>query len=363
MPVFHSIKIDEVRKETPDAVSVHFDIPENIREEYRYKPGQYLTLKVDVNGEEVRRAYSLCTSPYIDDKPAIAVKRVEGGKVSNFINDKFSEGQELEVMTPMGNFTTELNEFYSRQFVLYAGGSGITPMMSILKSVLEIEQSSHVTLIYGNRDQESVIFKKELEELEGHFADRFKIIHVLDDAPEGWEGETGILSQDKVKSLVEQHVEGDLNKAQHFICGPSPMMDSVKSALGELSVDGSKIHIEYFTSNISQDGEDHSKESGAEDEDDGDFSGVGHVNVDLQGENYEVEVSEKETILQAGLEAGIDPPFACQMGICTTCRAKLLKGKVHMEETEGLTQDELDNDYILTCQSHPKSNKIEIRYE
>jgi len=251
MPAFHTIKIKEVRRETSDAVSVHFDIPENIREAYRYKPGQYLTIKATVNGEELRRAYSLCTSPYVDDVPAIAVKRVDGGRVSNQINDAFAAGQAVEVMTPMGNFTTELNEFYARHFILYAGGSGVTPMVSILKSVLEIEPSSHVTLVYGNRNEESIIFNKELDELEGHFADRFKIIHCLNEAPANWQGETGLLTADKVKSILA-NVEGDLKAAQHFICGPAVMMDSVKTALQSLEVPADKIHIEYFTSKIDQ---------------------------------------------------------------------------------------------------------------
>lgn len=363
MPVFHKLKIKEVRKETPDAVSVHFDVPASLTDEYRYKPGQYVTLKLSVANEELRRAYSLCTSPYTDNTPAIAVKRVEDGKVSNYINDWFESGQEIDVMTPMGNFTTELNEFYARHFVLYAGGSGITPMMSILKSILEIEPSSTVTLIYGNRNQESIIFNKEIDELEGHFADRLKVVHCLADTPDGWLGEAGNLTPDVLKALLSKHVEGDLNQAQHFICGPGAMMESVKSTLADLNVPSDKVHIEYFTSNIAQDGEDHSAEASVGAVDDEPFTGVAQVAVELQGDDFTVEVSEKETILQAGLEAGIDPPFACQMGICTTCRAKMLEGSVQMDETEGLTQDELDQNYILTCQSHPKSNRIKIRYE
>lgn len=361
MPVFHTVKIKEVRKETQDAVSVHFDIPENVREDYRYKPGQYLTLKTTVNNEELRRAYSLCTSPYVDDIPAIAVKRVDGGKVSNYVNDWFSEGQQIEVMTPMGNFTTDLNEFYSRHFILYAGGSGITPMMSILKSVLEIEPSSHVTLVYGNRNEESIIFSKELDELEGHFADRFKIVHCLNEYSDSWEGAKGMLTTEKVTEILNG-LDGDHKSAQHFICGPGQMMDSVKAALEGLSIPEDKVHIEYFTSKVDQGDGDATETSvgGASDEP---FSGVAQVAVELQGDDFSVEVSESETILQAGLEAGIDPPFACQMGICTTCRAKMLEGAVEMDETEGLTQEELDQNYILTCQAHPKSNNIKIRYE
>ncbi|MBI1183567.1 2Fe-2S iron-sulfur cluster binding domain-containing protein [bacterium] len=360
MPVFHKITIKEVRKESPDAVSVHFDIPDNIKEAYRYKPGQYLTLKLTLNGEELRRSYSLCTSPYVDDIPAIAVKRVESGRISNYVNDWFAAGQQFDVMTPMGNFTTELNEFYSRHFVLYAGGSGITPMMSILKSVLEVEPMSQVTLIYGNRDQESIIFNKELDELEGHFADRFKIIHCLNEAPANWQGETGLLTTEKVSGILDG-IEADLKNAQHFICGPAQMMENAKQAILGKNVPAEKIHIEYFTSKADA-GEAEAADSsiGVDDEP---FTGKAKIEIELQGDVFNIEVKESDTILHAGLEAGIDPPFACQMGICTTCRAKMLAGAVHMDETEGLTQDELDQNYILTCQSHPKSNTIKIRYE
>lgn len=363
MSTFHKLKIKEVRKETPDAVSVHWDIPESVQSDFKYKPGQYLTLKLTVEGEELRRAYSLCTSPYSDNIPAIAVKRVEGGKVSNYINDWFNAGTEVEVMTPMGNFTTELNEFFSRHFYLYAGGSGITPMMSILKSVLEGEPSSQVTLFYGNRDEESIIFKEELDELEGHFADRFKIVHSLENYSDDWEGERGMMTREKVGLFLEKYAEEDLNRGQHFICGPGQMMEEVKSALRSNDVEHERIHIEYFSSNIAQNDEDRGADSGMAEEDQGDFSGKAKVKIELQGDDFELEVKEDQTILSVAQEKGIDPPYACQMGICTTCRAKLLKGSVHMNETEGLTDEEMKQDYILTCQSHPRSNNIEIRYE
>ena len=359
MPEFHKLTIKEVKQETADAVSIHFDIPADNTEAYRYKPGQYLTIKVQHQGEELRRAYSLCSSPYVDDVPAIAIKRVDGGRVSNLANDDFKAGMSLDVMTPMGNFTTELNEFYARHFVLYAGGSGITPMMSLLKSILEIEPSSHVTLLYGNRDEDSIIFRKELDELEGHFADRFSLIHCLEKPSSFEPNPLGQMNVENVKSLLSK-VSGDLSAAQHFICGPGPMMENVKNALSDLSIPEDKVHIEYFTSKIDQ-GE--STETAAGQEDEAPFTGVAEVKVELQGDEFSVKVKEKDTILQAGLEAGIDPPFACQMGICTTCRAKITQGKVEMEETEGLTQEELDENYILTCQAHPKSNNITIRYE
>lgn len=358
---FHTLKIKEVRRETANAVSVHFDIDDSVKSDYQYQPGQYVTLKLTVNGEELRRAYSLCSSPLTDNVPAIAVKRVEGGKASNYINDNFKAGDEVEVMNPMGNFTTELNEFFGRHFVLYAGGSGITPMMSILKSVLHLEQSSHVTLVYGNRDEDSIIFQKELHELEGHYADRFKVIHCLNEGSGSWTGDRGLMTADKVKSILNDKVEGDLSKGQHFICGPTPMMNEVKQALSDLSIPDDKVHIEYFTSDLGGAGEGGDSSVGGAEE--LPFNGVADVKVDVNGNEYEIEVAEKETILHVAQEAGIDPPFACQSGICTTCRAKMLEGSVHMDELEGLTQEELDNNYILTCQAHPKSAKIVIRYE
>lgn len=360
MSQFHSIKVKEVRSETLDSVSVHFDIPEDLISAYTYKPGQYLTLKVFINGDEYRRAYSLCTSPYTDNVPAIAVKRVDGGKVSNYINDVFAEGSQVEIMSPMGKFTTELNEFYSRHFVMYAGGSGITPMMSLIKSILEVESSSSVTLIYGNRNQESIIFYKELDELEGHFADRFKIIHSLNKVPSNWKGEEGLLNKDKVKSIIANLTNVEVNKAHHFICGPNIMMKEVQAALSDLNVPEDKINVEFFTSNL-EDAQ--AADTSVGEVDDSPFTGVAKVMIDLHGDEHEIEVSEKQTILQASMEAGIDPPFACQMGICTTCRAKMSTGSVHMDETEGLTQDEVDEGYILTCQAHPKSNKISIKFE
>lgn len=358
MPEFHTLVVKDLVKETPDAVSVYFDIPGTVQDKYRYKPGQYLTLKVRLEGEELRRAYSLCSSPYVDNTPAIAVKRVAGGRISNYINDQLRIGDEVEVMTPLGNFTTELNEFYSRYFVLFAGGSGITPILSILKSVLHGEPASRVCLVYGNKDQDSIIFRNEIDALEGQFADRCQVIHCLENPPEGWAGNAGRLSADTVKELM-QSLEGNVKQAVHFICGPTPMMASVRQALEHLDVPKESIHIEYFTAK-SDDG---SKPSPQPSLLAAAFTGKAAVTVELQGDSYQIQVDQKQTILGAGLEAGIDPPFACQMGICTTCRAKLLEGTVHMDETEGLTNDELDQNYILTCQAHPRSATIKVRYE
>lgn len=354
---FHSLKVKEVRNETADAVSVHFDVPDDLAKSYGYQAGQYLTLKFFLEGQEYRRAYSLCTSPVADDLVAIAVKRVEGGKISNHINDNLSAGSEVEVMQPMGNFTIDFNEFYARHFILYAGGSGITPMMSLLKTALTVEQSSQVTLIYGNRDADSVIFHKELDELEGHYADRFKIIQCLASSDDTWTGETGLLDASKVKSILG-NLDTDLNKAQHFICGPGPMMEQVKQALSDLAVPSDRIHIEYFSASISQNDDAEDQVEAAED-----FDGKAEVEISLNGESHSVGVLESETILEAAMNKGIDPPYACQMGICTTCRAKLSEGLVQMSETEGLTQEEIDNGYVLTCQAHPKSAKISLAFE
>jgi ring-1,2-phenylacetyl-CoA epoxidase subunit PaaE len=356
MPEFHTLVVKDLINETSDAVSVHFDIPLDIQDKYRYKPGQYLTLKLTLDGEELRRAYSLCSSPYVDSTPAIAVKKVAGGRMSNYINEQLRIGDKVEVMTPLGNFTTELNEFYSRHFVLFAGGSGITPIFSIMKSVLHAEPTSRVSLVYGNKDQGSIIFHDELFALEGQFADRCQVVHCLENPPTGWNGASGKLTPETAKELLHS-LECNVKQAIHFICGPTPMMANVRQALEQIGVSKDSIHIEYFTAKSEGLSVPPPPPEAAT------FSGKAAVTVELHGDTYHIQVDQKQTILGAGLEAGIDPPFACQMGICTTCRAKLLEGTVHMDETEGLTNDELDQNYILTCQAHPRSPVIKVRYE
>lgn len=360
MATFYPLKVKEAIKETDDAISIKFDVPEDLKDKFEYKHGQYLTLKVEVDGESARRAYSLCSSPVNDADPMVTSKRVKDGLVSNYLNDQISEGDTIEVFPPMGKFTIELDPSYQRSYVLIAGGSGITPMMSILKTVLSVESQSMVFLLYGNYDESSIIFKEKLEDLSEKYGDRLQIMHTLSNPSDEWKGEKGMLDKSKCLSLLDKAGIDKSDKAEYFICGPGPMMQEAKNALGENDIPEEKVHIEYFTAPLPDLNKVEEEKGGDEEEEDFDEA---EVEVLLDGETHNFKMKKEEKILEAAMDNEIDPPYACQMGICTTCKAFLHEGKVEMEENEGLTDQEIEEGYILTCQSHPKSAKLKVEYE
>ena len=249
MAKFSPLKVKDIRRETSDAVSVAFDVPATLQIPFQFKQGQYITLKLNINGEEVRRSYSICTSPYSEKELRVAIKEVTGGKVSTFINRNLKVGDTIEVMTPMGNFHSVLSGSNKKNYVLFAGGSGITPMMSILKSVLHIEKQSNITLIYANRNEDSDIFKNELEKLVSENNTHLKIVNVYD-APKNSvpDLQKGLISPEKAKALLENI--GGLKADEYFICGPAPMMENIKTALENLKTPKEKIRIEYFSAVI-----------------------------------------------------------------------------------------------------------------
>jgi ring-1,2-phenylacetyl-CoA epoxidase subunit PaaE len=355
--MLHNITIKEIKRETPEAVSIYLDIPANLKEEFKYIPGQYLTFEININGEEVRRAYSLCTSPYTDEVPAIAVKQVEGGKMSTYLNQNAKAGDVIKVMAPNGKFIAEMNQTAQKHYVLFGGGSGITPLRSILKSVLTQEPNSKVTLIYANRNPESVIFNEDLNNWVSNYQDRFKVFHSYDDAPVGWFGLKGYLDNDKIGQILNSRIEGSYLDCEYYICGPSPMMDVVKKGLSKNGVPDAKVHTEYFTAPTS------SSEETIEVVDDADFNGTGKVTVHVYGKTHELEMDDQTTILDATNHEGLQAPYSCTIGVCTTCRAKVHKGRVHMIEREGLSDAEVEEGYILTCQSQIRSADVEITFE
>lgn len=355
--MLHDIQIKEIKRETPEAVSIYLDIPENLKEEFSYIPGQYLTFEININGEEVRRAYSLCTSPYTDDTPAIAVKQVEGGKMSTYLNQQAKEGEVIKVMAPNGKFIAEMNPASQKHYVLFGGGSGITPLRSILKSVLTQEPNSRVTLIYANRNKDSVIFEDDLNNWVNNYESRFKLFHSYDEAPMGWFGLKGLLTEEKIGQILNTRIEGSYLNCEYYICGPSPMMDVVKKGLAKNGVPEAQVHTEYFTSPTS------SSEETVEVVGDEDFNGMGKVTVHVYGKTHEIEMDDQTTILDATNHEGLQAPYSCTIGVCTTCRAKVHKGKVHMIEREGLSDAEVDEGYILTCQSQIRSSEVEITFE
>lgn len=353
MSKFNSLKVKDIRRETADAVSVAFEVPPTLQIAYQYKQGQYITLKLSIDGEEVRRSYSLCTSPHCENDLRVAIKEVEGGKVSTYINKSLKPGDMIEVMTPMGSFYSSLNGGAKKNYVLFAGGSGITPMMSILKSTLYIEKQSTVTLIYANRNEESTIFKKELDSIAASNKN-FKVIYVFDAPKEKISDlQTGMITKEKGKALIENFA--GVNADEYFICGPGPMMENVKQALEEVKIAKEKIHIEYFSAVID------TTEKAATDPN----SIVNSkVTVIQYGIETTVDLNTAGTsILDAAIDAGVDAPFSCKGAVCCTCRAKVLEGEVKMDANFALTDDEVAQGYILTCQSHPLTEKVIVDFD
>lgn len=354
MARFHRLQVIEVTRETADCVSLVFDVPSAIKEEFKYVQGQYLTLKLTVNGEELRRSYSICTSPVTDHELRVAVKKVKDGRASTFINDSLKVGDSLDVMSPMGNFHSTLNAESQNHYVLFAGGSGITPMLSIIKTVLITEPQSTVQLFYGNRDEASTIFKKQLDAIALANPDRFQLNYILENGNSD-KLFTGVLSLTKVQELLSKYIDWAAGNV-FFICGPAPMMENVKQVLSENKVDAKSINIEYFTA-VSQ------AVKAAEEKS---ITAIVQSRVTVILDDAEVVfdlASNGVSILDVAQNAGLDVPFACKGGVCCTCRAKLMEGKVSMDQNFALSEEEIAAGYILTCQSHPITENVVVSYD
>ncbi|MDZ4664896.1 MAG: FAD-binding oxidoreductase [Bacteroidota bacterium] len=352
MARFHTLKVKDIKRETAEAVSVAFEVPPQQQPEYLFKQGQYITLKMTIGGNEVRRSYSLCTAPH-EKELRVAIKEVKDGLVSSHINQKLKLGETIEVMTPMGTFTSILAGNQKKKYVLFAGGSGITPMMSILKSILYVEKYSTITLIYANKNEDSTIFKNELDTISSN--PNLKVVYVFD-APKNSvpDVQKGIITSEKALQLIENY--GGLNADDYFICGPGPMMENVKTTLEKLKIKKEKIHIEYFTSVIDAVNKASGEGSGADVK-----AKVTVIQYGIET-NYDLETSGI-SILDASIEAGVDAPYSCKGAVCCTCRAKVIEGKVKMDANFALTDDEVAQGFILTCQSHPISEKVIIDYD
>ncbi len=359
MAKFHPLKIEDIRRETADCVSISFDIPDNLKEEFTYKQGQYLTLKVEVNGESLRRSYSVCSSPTADTDLRIAVKAIENGRVSGKLNNGISIGDTLEVMRPMGNFYVDMPSGKTQHHVGFAAGSGITPVMSLLKTALTANDSNTFTLFYGNKDQGSIIFKDELDALKAQYGNRLQVMHLLSRENTADPLFNGRISAEKCNELMERF--NNIATADHyFLCGPFDMIQSVRDALKSRNVADEKVHFELFTTEAPKE----SDEIQVPAEGDGKTPvAKSTVTVILDGEETEVEVSSADNILDAILDAGLDAPYACTGGSCCTCRAKVLEGAAIMDVNYALTEKEVQDGYILTCQSHPTTPTMTVDYD
>ncbi len=358
MSQFFALPLVAKKQETADAVSLSFLVPDDLKDTFAYKAGQYLTLEVEINGEKVRRAYSLCSCPLTDDQLTVAVKKVDGGKVSSYLNGPLQLGQSIMVMPPEGRFTPVINSANKVHYFLFAGGSGITPMMSIIRTVLKAEPQSIITLIYANRNKQSIIFKEEIEKLAKDESKRFEVVYALDKADFFWTGGIkGQLTADVVKKQVSKSEKSGFDN-QYFICGPVGMMDVVKGALSGMGVPAERIHIEYFSAPVSADSA-VSAESTAKSVTSNEGS---QLHLTLDGKTYDIFVKHKKTILAAAQDAGLDPPYSCEAGICSTCMAKVTAGKVRMVQNNILTEKEVANGYVLTCQALCESPEVSVEY-
>jgi ring-1,2-phenylacetyl-CoA epoxidase subunit PaaE len=352
---FHALRVVEIVPETSEANSIRFEIPDELRERFAFKAGQHLTLRATVNGEEVRRNYSLCTAP--DDQDLmVTVKRIGGGLFSNWVGDSLKAGDTVDVMPPHGSFTTDFDASKSRHLVGIVGGSGITPVMSLIKTVLKCEPNSRFTLFYGNRDSSSIIFLETLAGLKDKHLGRLEIYHFLDAEDQDIALFNGMLSRERLEQAIPALVPDAAEVDGWFICGPGPMMDAAEGALLDRNVPKERIHIERFTADRPPEAvtreiaELQTKAEGVT------------VSVTLDGRTRRVPFTQGN-ILDSARASGLPAPFACKAGVCATCRARVTSGKVEMAARYGLTDEEVADGYVLTCQSVPVGDGVAVDYD
>src|SRR5579864_6677168 len=353
-PRFHRLAINDLRRETADAVSLTFAIPKELEGDYHFVPGQYLTLRTTMDGEEVRRSYSICSGPD-DGELRIAVKKIDGGSFSSWAADELKCGDELEVMTPTGRFGVAPAPDEARVYAGFAAGSGITPILSIVKGVLAREPKSRFFLFYGNRSTGGMLFREALEELKDRFMERLSVFHVISGEEQDIPILHGRLDGEKVRVLLRSLVPAA--SVDHvFICGPTGMSEDIEATCREIGIAADRIHVERFVSEFG--GKPRPKA----------VVPVGappkaFASLIIDGKRREVPVAEGEAILDAALRAGVDLPFACKGGMCSTCRANLVEGEAKMEVNYSLEPWELEKGFILTCQAKPVSGHVVVDYD
>ena len=353
-PRFHRLAVDDLRRETPDAVSLTFAIPKELAGDYSFAPGQYLTLRTMLDGEEVRRSYSICSGPE-DGELRIAVKKVDGGAFSNWAADELKTGDEIDVMTPAGRFGIAPAPGEARTYVGFAAGSGITPIMSIVKGVLAREPDSRFFLFYGTRSTAGMLFRETLEDLKDRFLRRLSLFHVISGEEQDIPILHGRLDGEKVRVLLRSLVPA-ASVDHAFICGPAGMSEEIEATCRKLGIAEDRIHVERFVSEFG--GKPRPKAivpAGAPPK--------ALAALIIDGKRREVPVAEGEAILDAALRAGMDLPFACKGGMCSTCRAKLVEGEAQMEANYSLEPWELKAGFILTCQARPCSERVVVDYD
>ncbi|PBI86374.1 1,2-phenylacetyl-CoA epoxidase, subunit E [Flavobacterium sp. ACN2] len=348
MPSFLKLIIKEVKRETADAVSILFNVPEELKSDYKFIAGQYINLKLTLDNQEIRRAYSICSAPDSGEL-RIAVKAVKNGLFSQFANTKLKAGDVLEVGQPEGKFTFEPDAERQKNYAAFVAGSGITPVLSIIKSVLKNEPKSSFVLVYGNKTPESTIFHQELHDLQLQYVGRFFVHYVYSQA----KAENALFGriEKSAVNFVLNNKHKELQFDKFFLCGPEDMINTVSNVLKEKNVKESAIKFELFTSSS----EEHAIQGSQE----------GHTKITVLVDDEEVtfEMSKKQTILDAALKQGVDAPYSCQGGICSSCLGRVTKGSAEMTKNSILTDSEIAEGLILTCQAHPTSETIYVDYD
>jgi ring-1,2-phenylacetyl-CoA epoxidase subunit PaaE len=348
MSAFYKLQIKEVKRETANAVSVVFNIPEELKSAYQFVAGQYINLKLTLDGKEIRRAYSICSSPNSSEL-RIAIKSVKQGTFSKFANDNLKAGDIIEVGQPEGKFTFEPSSEKQKNYAAFVAGSGITPVLSILQSVLENEPNSSFVLIYGNKTPEETIFHNQLHELQLKYVGRFFVHYVYSQAK--IEGELfGRIEKSTINFVLNnKHKEKEFDK--FYLCGPEEMINLVSNVLKEHNIADKNIKFELFSTSSVENVEATSHE------------GHTKITVVVDGDQATFEMSQKQTILEAALKQGLDAPYSCQGGICSSCLARVTTGTAEMRKNSILTDGEIAEGLILTCQAHPTSAEIHVDYD
>jgi ring-1,2-phenylacetyl-CoA epoxidase subunit PaaE len=350
-PRYHTLRIADVRRETPECISVTFDLPPELAPAYRFVQGQHLGLRTTLDGEELRRSYSICSGAD-DGEIRVAIKKVGGGKFSHWANEALKPGDPIEVLTPEGRFFTPLDPAHGKHYVAFVAGSGITPVLSLIRTTLAREPKSRFTLVYGNRRQSSVMFHEALEDLKDRYLTRFSLYHVFSREAQEVELFNGRIDAAKVNQFLESLVPSDtIDEA--FICGPLTMIDDVEVALIAAGVPANHVHVERF-----------GIPTGLEQEIDDTEAAQSHIELIIDGVKREVDfMPGQHSILDAGRSGGIDLPFSCKAGMCSTCRAKVLGGQVRMAKNYALEPHEVADGFVLTCQSYPLTDRVVISYD
>ena len=352
---FHQLVVNNIERETRDCVIIHFKIPGNLKEIFQYTQGQNITLKMLIGGEELRRTYSICSASF-ENNLCVAVKKVINGKFSTHINDYLQIGDIIEVLPPTGQFFTTLQIFNKKNYLAIAAGSGITPIISIIKTTLATEPSSSFTLIYGNQSRDSIIFFETLSNLKNKYFNRFNLINILSREKTEIAINYGRIELEK---LIQLQKLVDFKKMDEtFICGPQEMIFTSKSYLKSLGIEDKNIHFELFSTS----GLDRSitKKLAVTEK----SNAKSNVTIQLDGRSFDFDLAyDNDSILDAALKTGIDLPYACKGGVCCTCRAKLIKGEVIMDVNYALEADEIAKGFILTCQSHPTTEYVVIDFD